>query len=169
MRNGGKPKKVVSPETGRKISAALKGRKLSAEHCRKISEAKRNPSKKTRKKMSEAFYKRKHPRLRPLGSENEKKGYVRVKIAQPNVWKYKHIYIWESINGPLPDGHIVIFADKDTRNFDPDNLIAVPRRVSMVMNKCKLVFPESEITKVGKSIAEIKILIRDRRLKRKAT
>jgi len=116
----------------------------------------------TRKKMSEAYYRHRHPRCRPIGTENTKKGYVRVKIAEPNVWKYKHILIWEQSNGSLPDGHIVIFADKNNRNFDINNLIAITRKQLAVMNRYRLIHENSDATKAGKLIADIMIKIRDR-------
>jgi len=100
----------------------------------------------------------KHPRHVPVGSEREKKGYIRVKIANPGVWKYKHVLIWEAHNGPLPPGHIVLFCDKNNRNFEPANLMAVSRAQLCVMNTCGLI--RGEATKCGKVIADIKIAIR---------
>jgi hypothetical protein len=48
--------KIVSEETGRRISEALTGKPLSEEHRRKISETKKgtHPSDESRRKMSEA-------------------------------------------------------------------------------------------------------------------
>ena len=103
----------------------------------------------------------KHPRHKPIGSEHEKKGYIRVKIAD-GIWKYKHIYIWESIHGELPKGHLVLFCDKNNRNFDPNNLIAVSRKELVVMNRWALIYNNSDATKVGKTIAQIKMKIRER-------
>jgi len=50
--------KKFSEEHRKKISEAHKGKKLSEEHKKKLSEAHKNPSKETRKKMSEAVKKR---------------------------------------------------------------------------------------------------------------
>ncbi|MBR3689941.1 MAG: HNH endonuclease [Eggerthellaceae bacterium] len=73
------------------------------------------------------------PRV-PIGYERETKGYVVVKVGpEANVpqskdnWKLKHVHVWEQHNGPLPKGWTVLFADRNTRNFDPDNLVAIPR------------------------------------------
>lgn len=68
----------------------------------------------------------------PVGAEKvSKDGYVEVKVSEKGVrkngcFRRKHAVIWEQANGrPVPDGHIVVFADKDKRNFDPDNLVLV--------------------------------------------
>jgi len=103
----------------------------------------------------------KHPRHKPIGSEHQKKGYIRVKIAE-NTWKYKHVHIWEQIYGELPKGYIVLFADKNNRNFDHNNLIAVSRKELAVMNRQGLIYNNSDATKAGKVIAQIKIKIRER-------
>ena len=103
----------------------------------------------------------KHPRSIPIGSEHEKKGYIRIKVAEPNVWKYKHVFLWEQLHGVLPKGQVIIFADKNNRNFAPDNLIAVTRKELIVMNKCGLIYDNADATRAGKTIADIKIKIRE--------
>ena len=70
----------------------------------------------------------------PVGSLREDKGYIYVKIAEPNVWIEKHRLIYESMYGNIPTGHKVIFADKNKRNFDPDNLILVSNSEALIMN-----------------------------------
>lgn len=80
------------------------------------------------------------PRV-PVGTERETKGYVVVKVSEEATrpqskdnWKLKHVHIWEQANGPLPKGWVVLFADRDTRNFDPGNLVAVPRTYIAQLN-----------------------------------
>lgn len=69
---------------------------------------------------------------RPLYSEHYKKGYVRIKIAQPNVWvsKAKWVYMethpWEDFS----ESSEYIFLDGDTRNFHPNNIERLPRRIA---------------------------------------
>ena len=47
--------------------------------------------------------------------------------------------LWEQRHGrPVPDGHLVLFADGDRRNFDPANLLLVSRAELAVMNKRRL-------------------------------
>lgn len=77
----------------------------------------------------------------PVGSERVSKGYVVVKVApSPSVpttkdnWRPKHIVAWEREHGPVPPGMCVFFADHDRGNFDPSNLVAVPRRLVALLN-----------------------------------
>lgn len=37
-------------------------------------------------------------------------------------WQMYHVYRWEQKNGPVPEGHVVVFRDGDTLNPDPVNL-----------------------------------------------
>lgn len=92
----------------------------------------------------------------PVGSERiDKKGYVLVKIAEPNIWLEKQRYIYEQAYGEIPPGHKVIFADKNKRNFDLSNLILVSNSEALIMNTHKLIYEESELTKTGSIIAKI--------------
>jgi hypothetical protein len=101
---------------------------------------------------------------KPIGSERlNGRGYVVVKIANPSVWKYKHYIIWEKAHGKIPKGHRIVFADRNKLNCDLDNLILVSQRELIVMNQNGLIFDNSEFTKIGKLIADIRILITDRK------
>ena len=77
----------------------------------------------------------------PIGSERESAGTTFVKVAErpsrplsKDNWVPKQRVVWERENGPLPDGMVVYFADHDRRNFDPGNLVAVPRRLATQVN-----------------------------------
>lgn len=81
--------------------------------------------------------------MQPVGTEYVgKDGYIMVKTAMwptkpgsKDNWKLKHRHIWEQANGrELPSGWVVMFKDRDTRNFDPANLCAVPRGTAQAMN-----------------------------------
>lgn len=70
---------------------------------------------------------------RPVGFERvNRDGYVEVKVkdgrqskANDN-YRLKHRVVWERSNGrKLEPGEVVVFADRDKRNFDPENLVAV--------------------------------------------
>jgi len=100
----------------------------------------------------------------PVGSEKtDPNGYIYVKIADPKTWKAKHLLIWEAENGPLPDGHVIIFGDGNNRNFDINNLLLVSRRQLVRLNQNHLIKPDAELTKTGIIIADIKNLIGDRK------
>lgn len=77
--------------------------------------------------------------MRPVGSEYVgKDDIVMVKVAEwptkpgsKDNWVPKQRWVYEQAYGvKLPPGRdtIVIFCDHDKRNFDPGNLLAVPRR-----------------------------------------
>lgn len=84
---------------------------------------------------------------KPVGSErNGKDGYIMVKVKEwPDVpqtkdnWRFKHWVEWERANGkPVPEGWTVFFADGDKRNFDPGNLVAIPRKYIGQLNNPEL-------------------------------
>jgi len=106
----------------------------------------------------------------PIGSERiTKDGYIQVKIQdgkkQKN-WRGKHILIWEAANGPLPEGHAIIFGDGNKRNFDPANLLLVSRAQLARMNQRGLIQDDAELTKTGILIADIYNKIGERKKKR---
>ena len=107
-----------------------------------------------------------------IGSERiTADGYVEIKYSNnpgtaKHRWKGKHVIIWEEANGPVPKGHVVIFADGNARNFSLDNLLLVSRGELAVMNKKALISAHSELTKTGKIIVDILMKAND--LKRKS-
>jgi len=71
----------------------------------------------------------------PVGTERiNGDGYQDVKIADPSVWRAKHILLWEEANGPLPKGHNVRFIDGDKNNICLSNLIEVSDSEHIFMN-----------------------------------
>lgn len=82
-------------------------------------------------------------------------GYVKTKIAEPDVWEYKHKLIWKEKNGPIPEGHSVIFADGNKLNLDIDNLLLVSKAELLMMNRRKLISEDSELTKTGLNVVKV--------------
>jgi len=64
---------------------------------------------------------------KPVGTEAVVDGYIKVKIGEPNVWEHKHRLVWEQHHGPIPEGGIVRFLDKNTMNCDIRNLVMIDR------------------------------------------
>ena len=92
---------------------------------------------------------------KPAGSEHIKpNGYVIIKIAEPNVWVFKHNYIYEQHYGKIPDDCCVVFADQDKTNFDLDNLILAKKNEQLIANARHLLFKDKELTKTGLLIAK---------------
>ena len=82
--------------------------------------------------------------VRPVGAEYVgKDGYVMVKVRErarvpgsKDCWELKHRHVWERANGrEVPEGCVVMFRDRDNRNFDPANLACVPRGTMQAMNQ----------------------------------
>ena len=96
------------------------------------------------------------PNQVPIGTESiTKGGYIKVKVGEPNKWKLKQRYIYEQHYGEIPKDCNVIFADKNIRNFDINNLILVSKAEMLILNKNKLIFEDKELTKVGVNIAKV--------------
>ena len=75
-----------------------------------------------------------HHRHKPIGSLQVKKGYVQIKIAEPNQWMQYQRYVWEQHHpGESAKGMVVIFMDGNSRNFEPSNLERVSRGELTVM------------------------------------
>jgi hypothetical protein len=101
---------------------------------------------------------------RPVGSERiNADGYAEVKIRNPNMWKAKHRIIWEKARGKIPRGGVIIFADGNKLNMRLNNLLLVSRSELSVMNHLGLMSSYGKLTEIGKSIADIKLLIADRK------
>ena len=82
-------------------------------------------------------------------------GYVKTKIAEPNLWEYKHKLIWAEAHGPIPEKHSVIFADGDKLNLSIDNLLLVSRAELLMLNRRRLISENSELTKTGLNVVKV--------------
>lgn len=82
-------------------------------------------------------------------------GYPAVKIAEPNVWKLKHVLVWEAANGPVPEGHAIIFLDQDHTNTNLENLALVSRAELLELNRRELITSNAELTTTGILIARV--------------
>jgi hypothetical protein len=60
-----------------------------------------------------------------------------------------------------------MFADGDRTNLDIDNLLLVSRSELTVMNNMGLITPDRDLTKIGKQIAALSLLIGSRKRQRK--
>lgn len=92
----------------------------------------------------------------PVGSERTAKGgYIKVKIADPNVWRFKHHLVYEKNNGPIPPGHIVTFKDFDITNFDSENIVAITKAENAIRNKNKIKELPVELRRSVELVAKI--------------
>lgn len=88
---------------------------------------------------------------RPVGSERvDRDGILWRKVADTRNrridWRPVHVTEWEKVNGALPAGKVVIFADGNRRNFEPSNLLALSRAELMKRNT---------VQRYGKEIAQL--------------
>ena len=103
----------------------------------------------------------------PVGTERIAfNDYIQVKVAEPKTWKGKHVVIWEQVNGPVPEGHVVIFGDGNKRNFDLDNLILVSKKQLMAMNTNGLIQDNAELTRTAIIVADLYLKIGEMKRKR---
>lgn len=99
---------------------------------------------------------------KPIGTESvNNSDYVIVKVSEKE-WKFKHRLIYEKYKGEIPKGYVVIFADKNKRNFNINNLILISKKQQMTLNKYSLVKEDIELTKAGINLANLILKIRER-------
>ncbi|MFV0395489.1 MAG: HNH endonuclease signature motif containing protein [Coprobacillaceae bacterium] len=103
------------------------------------------------------------PNYHPIGTEMEREdGYTYVKVSdaiEPGMsrkgWRLKHQLLWEECNGPIPEGHKIVFANGDTKDIRIDNLVLVADSELLIMNRQGLIHEDSELTKVGANVAKL--------------
>lgn len=82
----------------------------------------------------------------PIGTERITQGIVYVKVMdvpkstkisgyKPPYWLPKQRKIYEDAYGQIPNGYFVIFLDKDTTNYNIDNLYCLGRSIHSTMCK----------------------------------
>jgi len=60
--------------------------------------------------------------------------YKWIRISKAN-WVMLHVHIWEQEHGPVPEGHIIVFKDKDTMNVKLENLMMLTLEENMDRNR----------------------------------
>jgi len=94
----------------------------------------------------------------PVGAEVVRTdGYLQTKIAEPRVWRLSHVLNWEAVHGPIPDGCRLVFLDGNKQNTAVDNLALVSVAEHLAMNRAGLRFDDPELTRVGVSLAKLKV------------
>lgn len=98
---------------------------------------------------------------KPIGSESVFKagsatpeGFVKVKTAEG--WRLKHHLAWERCHGRrVPERSYVLFANHDTRDFDPENLVCVPISLVGKINKMHGLYHDRESLETVIAIAKL--------------
>lgn len=87
-----------------------------------------------RSRIGAVTYSAKHgtTKAKPLYSEQRKKGYIRIKVAQPNVWWQKQRWVYVETHpeeyNDIEETDCYYFLDGNNKNFDPANIVRVKRR-----------------------------------------
>jgi len=93
---------------------------------------------------------------KPVGYEfTSSDGYTYIKVAEPNIYQHKQIYIYEKAYGKIPKNHSVMFLDQDKTNFNLDNLMLVRNKDKLTAKNRKLVFEDRKSTETGLLIAKL--------------
>lgn len=147
-----------------------------APHNKGRTWAEQGISQESQERMRGTCFKKGEVRDRPdgwikrIGYERvNKDGYVEVKVmdsridgVQPKVpgqfnrnYRLKHQAVYEQVHGPIPRGCNVVFADGDRRNFDPENLVAVPRELWAVIARRGIEFWDKASLETAMNIARL--------------
>ena len=149
--------------TSRTIKSYKANNKLNSGLTGKFRKG-QTPHNKGKKMPKEVYEKVKHtmfakgnvpPNHRPVGSERiSKDGYIEVKVAEPNKWRFKQRVVYEETKGKIPEGCPIIFLDGNKRNFDIDNLRCITRSELLYLN-CNGLNNSNEITETGILMARL--------------
>lgn len=125
-----------------------------------VNKGKKMP-KEVYKKVQKTMFKAGHKphNIAPIGSEVlTKDGYLRVKIAEPNVWELKHRLVWEKLNGQIPNSCNVQFKNGNRTNTEISNLYIIPRNEQI--NDNSIIRYPSEIRKAIHQLSKLKKTIK---------
>jgi hypothetical protein len=95
----------------------------------------------------------------PIGTEvlTTKDQYIKVKVANPNKWKFKHRLVWEQHHGPIPRGMVVSFKDGDKTNCAVGNLELIDRGLLAQYNKQRATELPTELQETGKTLVKLRV------------
>lgn len=102
----------------------------------------------------------------PIGTEiKTKTGIVYVKIKESTgqhitgyqypYWAPKQRKVYEDHFGPIPKNHFIVFLNKDTTDFDINNLYCINRSILAIMNKNKWFTTSREHTLAAIKLCEL--------------
>ena len=92
----------------------------------------------------------------PVGTEvMTTDGYLKIKIAEPKQWRFKHIMEWEKYNGKVPEGCMISFKDGDHYNCSIENLMCITKAENAILNHQKLRAESAEQTETAVILAKL--------------
>lgn len=91
----------------------------------------------------------------PIGAERTHQGYTRVKVSE-NKWELKQRVMYEKYhNVKLKPHDVVIFLNRNKKDFSKENLYLIDRETQLHMAKENLWSEDPELNKTAVKIAEI--------------
>jgi HNH endonuclease len=105
---------------------------------------------------------------KPIGTERvDRDGYTLIKVSDQGAWhkrwRHKHKVLWEEVNGPIPQGHCLIFLDGNNQNTKLANLQLITRKQLVRLNQNHLISDNPDVTRTGIIIADIYSKIGERK------
>jgi hypothetical protein len=97
----------------------------------------------------------------PVGSEriDARDGYVKVKIAEPDLWILKSRMVWEAHNGKIPAHHIVMFIDGNKLNASIENLELISRQELLRFNLNGYSKAAEELKPIVSAISKLEVVL----------
>lgn len=83
--------------------------------------------------------------------------------AQWERWEFLHRAVWEENNGPIPEGMMVSFKDKNKENCSIDNLMLISNAENLELHRMGLRFEDPDLTEAGLNVVKLRIKTRERR------
>ncbi|MEB8418472.1 HNH endonuclease [Enterococcus casseliflavus] len=95
-----------------------------------------------------------------VGTERiDRNGYMIVKVQDNGPWHKrwcpKHKVEWEKVNGPIPEGHVLIFLDGNKQNITMENLKLITQAQNLQLNRKQWRFEIPEATLAGVQLTQI--------------
>lgn len=102
--------------------------------------------------------------LRNAGEEQANPdGRIKVKDCDGR-WVDKARVVWERVNGrKLPEKCVVVFADRNRSNYDPDNLVCVERAHLATINKFGLQFYDADSLQACVAFAKVRSKLKEKK------
>ena len=99
----------------------------------------------------------------PVGTEVVAKGWVKVKVAEPDVWRNKAHMVWEAHYGtPVPKSKFLLHLDCDFTNNAVENLVLVCRGDLGKLNKKRFRALPLEVRPAVVTLAKIGTAVKER-------
>jgi hypothetical protein len=95
----------------------------------------------------------------PIGTERtDSRGYLKRKVADTGNrrkdWKWVHVLLWEKFRGPIPQGHFVVFKNRNNSDIRLKNLVLVDRAENAKRNTIYRYPPE--LVRTIKTLAKLR-------------